>query len=68
MYTWHSPIAGALILAGAPLPYLIWYWYMPAGMMMIMQGRGMMGMTVVLVLSRWLSGQQGMGAPTKWVG
>ncbi|MCS7140787.1 MAG: hypothetical protein NZ888_01205 [Candidatus Nitrosocaldus sp.] len=21
-----------------------------------------------LVLSRWLSGQQGMGAPTKWVG
>ncbi len=37
-----SVIAGALILTGALLP-LIWY-YMPAGMGMMMQGRGMMGM------------------------
>ncbi|MEM2920024.1 MAG: hypothetical protein QW572_08265 [Candidatus Nitrosocaldus sp.] len=37
-----SVIAGALILTGALLP-LIWY-YMPTGMGMMMQGRGMMGM------------------------
>lgn len=35
-----SVIAGALILTSALLP-LIWYYYMPMGMM---QGRGMMGM------------------------